>query len=77
MKIEKNDSLGLDNLLSTILGVATFMFSGVLLFVDTNFNLSIYHIGAIAITGILLTFAKDKLVGKLLNKVNENHRNRT
>ena len=58
------------NWISSILGLLMVIFAGVLLFVDTKFDLSAWQVGSIAGCGILLIFAKDKLIDLLLKRGN-------
>lgn len=58
----------LKNWISTVLGLMLVIFAGVLFFVDTKFNLELWQVGAIASMGILLVFAKDKLIDIITKK---------
>lgn len=56
------------NWISTVLGALIVIFAGVLFFVDTKFELALWQIGAIAGFGILLIFAKDRLIDIITKK---------
>lgn len=62
------------NWISSVLGLLLVIFSGVLLFVPTLVELSKLEIGAIASCGILLIFAKDKLIEIFTNKLSKNEK---
>lgn len=54
-----------DNPISSILGLAMVFFAGYLLFTPTLYDIPLYVIGLIAISGILLFSAQDKFVSIL------------
>lgn len=47
------------------MGILIMLFSGVLLFVKTNYEFSKPEIAGIAVSGVLLCFAKDNLISIL------------
>tara|TARA_B110000285_G_scaffold234059_1_gene309709 strand:- start:733 stop:966 length:234 start_codon:yes stop_codon:yes gene_type:complete len=51
--------------ISTVLGLFFIAIALMLLFVETNYDLPLWSIGLIAVLGILLCFAKDKLIDLL------------
>ncbi len=51
--------------ISTILGLIFIVFAFVLLFIPTLYSIPLWGIGLITVFGILLLFAKDKLVDVL------------
>ena len=59
----------INNWFSTIIGCLLIIFSGVLFFVDTKFELELWQVGSIAAGGILLIFAKDRLVDVLIKRL--------
>ena len=48
--------------ISTVLGICIVIFSGVLLFIETKYDLTIFHVGGIFCIGSLLCFAEEKFV---------------
>lgn len=54
-----------DNPFSTILGLLIIIFAGVLLFVPTLYDIPLWGVAIIAVSGILLLFAEDKFISIL------------
>lgn len=50
---------------STVLGFLIIIFSGVLLFIPTLYNIPLWGISLIFVSGILLLFAEDKFISIL------------
>lgn len=51
-----------ENPLSSILGLVFIIFAAVLLFVETRYDLPLWALGVCIAAGLMLLFAKDKLI---------------
>lgn len=51
-----------ENPISSVLGAFFIIVAFVLLFVKTNYDLPLWALGLVALVGLLLLFAKDKLI---------------
>lgn len=53
------------NPFSSFIGVLLILFAGVLLFIPTLYNIPLWGVAIIAVSGILLLFAEDKFISIL------------